>query len=333
MNSKQSAVSNEKSAVRSQQSALVPIEIREAVQLSDAMAVMEVTVALMAPLLLLLSISPSSSSSSRGGQCSTEQMRSILGGGEAPCQPRPTIVTLQEQNGGLQVLAPSHVEVNRCSGSCPLAHFSCLPNTVKQVSVPVVLSPNTLTHGRTSAMCDTVQVEEHTSCLCGCPVSPKDCPSQDKHYFLPYECRCACKQEKGRGSCLSRGWTWDPSSCSCRCPGSPYPVCPSGYVFDYEKSCSCIPIHVMGFSELEVVLVVVVSSCLLSLISLAQCYRQGVGLFKNRRVGLTRDRHFKQALHSLNTRFDQSIRMKNGDIGDSVEESDLLARQVRGMSL
>lgn len=259
---------------------------------------------------------------------------SILGTGEAPCRPRKTIVPVEVDEVGLQVVAPSHVEVMRCSGSCPLAHFSCLPEkaSIEQVEVSVVLSPASLVKGPTAAVCDTLQVEVHTSCQCGCPISPADCPGQGSHYFLPYECRCACRQEEGRGSCLARGWYWDPASCDCMCPGRPYPGCPSGYVYDYQSSCSCVPIHVMGFTEIEVVLVIFGGSCLVSLISMVQCYRQGVGIFRTRRVGLARDRQFRQALDSLNSKFDQSIRMKKVESGDSLEDKDLL-RPVRGTSL
>jgi len=269
-----------------------------------------------------------------GSECTQAQMVSILGrqAGEASCQPMPTIVPVEVGDGDELVLAPSHIEVNRCQGSCPLAALSCLPNTVKQVSVSALLSPPTFSIGQAQPVCHTAQVEEHTSCHCGCPIGPDYCPSNDKHYFLPYECRCACRREEGRASCLARGWVWDTSSCECICPGRPYPQCPTQYVFDYQASCSCVPIHAGAFSQLEVGLVLLAASSLLIVVSLLQCYRKGIGLFRHQRTGIPRQTQLRQDVDSLITKFDR-IRMKKIGAEESPEDSDPLTRQTRGNSL
>lgn len=269
-------------------------------------------------------------------QCTQDQMVSILGrqSMEAKCQPTPTIVPVEVGPGDDLVLAPSHVEVKRCQGSCPLAALSCLPASVKQVSVPALLAPATLSIGQAQPVCHIAQVEEHTSCQCACPIGPEDCPSNDKHYFLPYECRCACKREEGRASCLARGWLWDSSSCECLCPGRPYPQCPTQYVFDYQASCSCVPIHAGAFSQLEVFLVLLATSSLLIVVSLVQCYRKGIGLFPKQRAGVSRNQ-LRQDVNSLITRFD-NIRMEKISGDETLEDSDLLtssSRRARGNSM
>jgi len=283
--------------------------------------------------ILLLHLLPQLAAS--GSECTQAQMVSILGrqAGEASCQPTATIVPVEVGDGDQLVLAPSHIEVKRCQGSCPLAALSCLPATVKQVPVSALLSPPTFSIGQAQPVCHTAQVEEHTSCHCGCPIGPEDCPSSDKHYFLPYECRCACRREEGRASCLARGWLWDSGSCECICPGRPYPHCPTQYVFDYQASCSCVPIHAGAFSQLEVGLVLLAASCLLIVVSLVQCYRKGIGLFRHQRVGGgSRQSQLRQDVDSLITKFDR-IRMKKIVAEESPEDSDPLTRQTRGNSL
>lgn len=288
--------------------------------------------------MLVMAMVPLTSPSAPAGQCSQQQMRNIMGGGGTPCMPRATMVQLQVDDPSLQVVAPSHVEVMRCGGSCPLAALSCLPvhQTSVQKEISTVFSRVSLTPGPSPTVCDTVQVEEHTACECKCHLGPSSCPSSS-HTFLPYECRCVCRQEEGRGACLARGWEWDATSCSCLCPGRPYSSCPSGYVFDYQTSCTCIPIHLKGsFTQLEVTLVILAGSCLLIVVSVGQCYRKSVGLFRHRRAGVGRRGQLRQDVDSLITRFDH-IRMTKVDEGDTREDSptdgDTLARHTRGISL
>jgi len=103
--------------------------------------------------------------------------------------------------------------------------------------------------------------------------------------------------------------------------------------FCRQASCSCVPIHAGAFSQLEVGLVLLAASCLLIVVSLVQCYRKGIGLFRHQRVGGgSRQTQLRQDVDSLITKFDR-IRMKKVGAEESLEDSDLLTRPTRGNSL
>ena len=89
---------------------------------------------------------------------------------------------------------------------------------------------------------------------------------------------------------MARGWDWDPLHCQCSCPshGRPRPTCPSGYIFDYLERCSCVQQGIFSWDagwEEEVAFVVVLLGFVTLIVSLAQCYRRRVGLFKHLRPG------------------------------------------------
>ena len=108
--------------------------------------------------------------------------------------------------------------------------------------------------------------------------------------YVPHRCACEC-DHASKASCVARGWDWDPRLCQCGCPshGQPYPTCPSGYIFDYLERCKCVDKRAViiwdaGYEE-EVVFVVTLLGFISLIVSLAQCYRRRVGLFKHLRPG------------------------------------------------
>ena len=68
--------------------------------------------------------------------------------------------------------------------------------------------------------------------------------------------------------------------CMCPAQGRSYPSCPTGYVFDYMEECRCVAVSVLGELELEIALAVTFLSLLATILSLVQCYRRGIGLFR-----------------------------------------------------
>ena len=68
--------------------------------------------------------------------------------------------------------------------------------------------------------------------------------------------------------------------CMCPAQGRSYPSCPTGYVYDYMEECRCVAVSVLGELELEIALAVTFLSLLATILSLVQCYRRGIGLFR-----------------------------------------------------
>jgi len=254
--------------------------------------------------------------------CTSEQMQSIMGAGEGRevCRPRPTIVEVPSLRQEHQLVAPSHVEVNRCGGSCPHSYFSCVPSEVQYKDVPVILTERSITPGVVTSLCTSLSVEEHVSCQCGCKVRPEDCSSTQA--FVPYECSCACMNKEERAACLAAGWHWDRSICQCMCPGRPYPACPSSYVFDYQEKCACVPLQYYAFTELELVFVILLVGFVGGLVSFVQCYRRRVGLFKHLRTG-PRTGEVKQVMETLNCSLDQTMGKRKTNVDTIEEEEDL----------
>ena len=217
------------------------------------------------------------------------------------CQPRLVTVALSDpevagQPGGHthSLLAPTHLQVRRCGGSCSHSHslHSCLPTKVSQLEVEVMLSPVVAgVAGVQQSVCGRVTVEQHEECGCGCETTPAHCNSNQT--FLPLECRCSCTNREARLSCISAGRHWDPSLCLCLCPGRPYPTCPNGYIYDYLETCACTHTQLEAATQLEFVFVLLLVSLLCGVTSLTQCYRSKIGLFRQTRPGLGVRQHVK----------------------------------------
>ena len=259
-------------------------------------------------------------------QCTNSQMETLWSSIMSPatvCQPRLVTVAMTDTVEGHSLVAPTHVSVRRCSGSCSHSHslHSCLPGKLSRREVEVVLSPVSAESGLQQSVCGRVTVEEHESCACRCDVSPGQCSALQT--FLPLECRCVCSNRQERLDCLAGARHWDPHHCVCLCPGRPYPTCPNGYIYDYLQTCSCTPTKQDAFTELQLVLVVLVVSLVCGLTSVAQCYRRKVGLFRQLRAGQVTSRTHS-VIQTLNDSFDQAVaRKRTGMEGLQTLEEDI----------
>jgi len=185
------------------------------------------------------------------------------------CRPRKVTVELDTRDTwpGHALLAPTHLEVARCVGSCGHYFHSCYPTSTRSILVPVIISEITVKEGVTDTTCGHVEIEEHLTCGCGCDVTEDTCT--DNQMFLQFECRCVCNNHHERDTCLSRGWRWDRDSCTCQCPGAPYPTCPSGYVFDYLITCGCVAVHNEASTEIVTLFVIASALFLTSVVTVA----------------------------------------------------------------
>lgn len=201
-------------------------------------------------------------------------------------------------------------QVMRCGGSCSHTFHNCIPDQTSVLTVPVLLSRRFSVAGPADTLCASVPVEQHESCGCGCDLGPTAC--NKRQFFLPTECRCTCSDSAARDACLARSWFWHPQLCQCMCPNRPYAPCPTGYIFDHVETCACRTLAYRAFSVLELVVVVVALGTLCTTLSLIQCYRKGLGLFKHRREIRYRTESFRSRLKSLSERLDRSRRRTGG---------------------
>ena len=250
-------------------------------------------------------------------ECSANQMEYIIAqGSQEGCWPRKVIVKVPYESDDYQLMAPTHVEVRRCQGSCGHFHHSCIPETITKRKIPVIFTEKTVEQGVTASLCGEVEVEDHERCQCGCPLKEQHCTAAQ--VFLPYECRCSCINLGERDSCLDKGWHWDRDTCQCMCPGRPYPACPSSYVFDYSTTCSCVELQNSAFLELEVVLLVF-SLCLVGgILSFLQCYRSKTGLFQPGRAVHTVSKEMEDFLPRLSEENEKTQMISLG--GNSIEQ-------------
>jgi len=240
-------------------------------------------------------------------ECSAGQMQEIIARGTAEgCRPRPVIVQVPYDSNNFQLMAPTHVEVNRCQGSCGHFHHSCVPAEIRKKEVPLVLTERTVQEGVTRSLCSAVEVEEHLSCQCGCPITEQNCGANQ--VFLPYECRCSCTNLHERDSCLAKGWHWDRDTCQCMCPGRPYPSCPSSFMFDYSVTCSCVELQNIAFTELELVVLIASLGLIGGVASFLQCYQRKTGLFKETRRVKTISRELEEVLPRLSEESEKQIK-------------------------
>ena len=129
--------------------------------------------------LLVISVTAASARSD-GGRCENSQIQDILRtNSEHSCSPRRVIVEV----GGawnLSLLAPSHLEVSRCVGSCGHYHHACLPLEITTRRVPSRRSsiPPPRTPAVTSPVfCPSCRsaLRHSTSCLSMDRASPTPC--------------------------------------------------------------------------------------------------------------------------------------------------------------
>lgn len=268
-------------------------------------------------------------------QCSNTEMERLWSNLLSPdtiCRPRLVTVDLGQTVAGHRLLAPTHLSLRRCSGSCSHSNslHSCLPNMTTSREVDVVVSPMSGVAGIQKSVCGKVTVEEHESCSCKCEMTPGSCSSHQT--FLPLECRCVCSNLEERVSCLDQAKYWDNHLCLCLCPGRPYPTCPNGYIYDYLETCSCMSTQQAAFSQLQLVSVVLVVSLVCSITSIAQCYRRKIGLFRHLRSGQNNKQTNRHS--TLNQSFDQAVARKSGmESLQAVEEENIELLNIKKANL
>jgi len=219
--------------------------------------------------------------------CTADQQREVLGR-VTGCRPRETLVDLRafapNSSDVVQVI-PEVAPIRRCGGSCSVPSHACIPAPGairrRRLEVMLVTTPDPLAR-RANTECGYVEVEEHETCQCACPVRPEDCRSGDQ-YSAPGNCRCLCRDHAARHDCLARGMRWDPSSCMCVCPTASWRVCSTGYIFDFTQTCRCVPISTTASMGLMVAMLVLVVCIALTFVGGYLMYRRKTGLFKSAR--------------------------------------------------
>ncbi len=113
-------------------------------------------------------------------------------------------------------MTPTHVEVNRCAGSCHNFKESCVSTKVVGKVVRVLLAKCGITVSRCDKECASVEVEEDVECGCQCGLTAQDCsPDQE---LMKDQCVCECKDRESEKNCHDSGRVWDRLTCSCQRP-------------------------------------------------------------------------------------------------------------------
>ena len=186
--------------------------------------------------------------------CSVSERSKLLSSG-VQCNTRSVMLDLRKlilsSNVSLGVpmeevvqVVPDNIPVERCLGGCHLPAHSCHPIQVRQRQVEVMLVLARWPQGELQVVCDSIQVEDHLTCGCGCEVKPEDCSK--RHFYQETTCRCLCRHTEERSTCIESGRTWDQNTCTCTCPRHTWTSCSTGYVFDYSSSCSCVLISALA---------------------------------------------------------------------------------------
>merc|ERR1712158_279409 len=104
------------------------------------------------------------------------------------------------------------------------------------MGIPVMAILSRFPHGAHDQQCGHIQVEEHIDCDCNCPITEEQCISQPGVSKRFYE-----------------------ENCRCICPISSWTFCSTGYVFDYENSCTCIPTSMTASLGLIAAIIVLIT--------------------------------------------------------------------------
>ena len=136
-------------------------------------------------------------------------------------------------------MTPSHVTVTRCRGSC-LSNpaYSCRASSSRRRAVEVMMVRGGFRTGLLETVCSSVEVVEETECECGCEVRREDCDPL-LHLYSDQSCSCSCRQQAGCGP--RQRWDW--RGCRCVCREDSWTLCSTGYLFDSQDSCQCVPGH------------------------------------------------------------------------------------------
>ncbi|XP_040571148.1 uncharacterized protein [Lepeophtheirus salmonis] len=191
--------------------------------------------------------------------CTDSQQLSILES-VIHCRLRDTTLHLDDEmtnvTNAIQII-PDVVVVKRCKGSCHLQSHQCVPTSTKRKSINVMIVVSQFPLGHAKTRCETIEIEEHSECSCGCPIGPATC-SHDQ-YFEPGSCRCICSDHRARNLCAGRGMLWDMKRCMCMCPISTWTACSTGYSFDFLDTCICLPINNNASTSILVTSIIFIS--------------------------------------------------------------------------
>jgi len=146
----------------------------------------------------------------------------------------------------VHMITPQHIEVSLCGGGCHNDKQSCVSIKKRTRLVPVILSKCGTGHGVCEKECATIPVEEDTHCKCKCLEEQEvECTGgpngNHSHYFNEHLCRCECRDTEAKKLCHDQGRIWDSDTCVCRCPVSLLKTCSTGFKFDHQVTCACIP--------------------------------------------------------------------------------------------
>ena len=191
-------------------------------------------------------------------QCGSQHQSSILTSMPA-CSPRHHLLEtrhlLPSSNITVELgveevvqVMPDVVWVERCGGGCHMPGHRCAPSQVEVRQVEVMVVMARWPQGEHQVVCTSLQVEEHSSCTCGCRVRPQHCSATQTYH--PASCSCLCSNLEERATCLREGKTWDQEECRCRCPAHAWTSCSTGYIFDFSGSCSCVLISLVSSEAL-----------------------------------------------------------------------------------
>jgi len=214
------------------------------------------TYAMLATYPTLLSTLVSLDSKVWGGTCSQED-KDLVWRGLPECQPRNTLVKIPlPKNPHILQVVPGQVEVARCAGTCHSEeglYQRCVAIGVYNTSVKVLYEQ--MVAGAVQEVCDTVEVETHRSCRCGC----EEVECSTKQEYDRRTCQCRCVDRGAMGQCLVQyNKMWDPDLCQCRCRPEEWKECSTGFNYDGVYSCQCLPQPVAASTPLIVTLGVLV---------------------------------------------------------------------------
>ena len=229
--------------------------------------------------------------------CGGEEQRRVMAyAEESICNIRETVVDLKPFVANLTDVihvVPDVAVVMRCGGNCRRPSHRCIPISKTTKQIPIMMITPRFPHGNHNSVCGHIDIEEHVECGCDCPIRPEDChrarigdPTSQhvpEKYFDAGSCRCLCRNTDRRHTCISRGMEWDDSTCRCRCPLSRWQHCSTGYVFDYEDSCRCVPTSMTASLGLIAALIVLIVCILVTAVGFLTMYRRQTGLFRQSR--------------------------------------------------
>ena len=113
--------------------------------------------------------------------------------------------------------------------------------------------------GEHETVCGEVEVETGGECECSCGGEEEaQCVPGLQYYHLP-SCSCVCHNHHQRSHCLTRGGSWDPTSCTCNCRPDTWSHCPTGYHYDIT-TCSCVLVHTKA--SISYIIAILLSSIL-----------------------------------------------------------------------